>query len=330
MDVLKLLRDLVEIPSPSGKEDRLIDYLMNLLNKIGYDPILVEKEGIKNIVLNPSAEIWVITHLDTVPIKRGFSFDGVYAYGTGVCDTKGSITAILLTLKEVEELKFGVALLSDEEEGGRGSKIFVESFEPKKAIVMEPTSLKIANVHYGSLEIVAEFRGVSAHGSMPEYGKNAIDLAVDAILRLRDSVKKPVKFFVQEIAGGGDEYAIPDRCSLRIDFVFPPEVSLSELKGYLFEILGDADIRIVEEDEGFVSNDVASLLEEAVRRAGLRVEYGEMPSWTDAINLRKAGWDVVVFGPGELCYCHTERERIAIEEIVKARDVLVALNDLID
>ncbi len=329
MDVLELLRNLVEIPSPSGKEDKLIDYLTNLLNEMGYDPILTEKEGIKNIVLNPSAEVWVITHLDTVPIKRGFSFDGTYAYGTGVCDTKGSITAILLALDEIEELRFGVALLSDEEEGGKGSKVFVESFEPKKAVVMEPTSLKIAKIHYGSLEILAEFRGISAHGSMPEFGKNAIDLAVDAVLRLRESIKKPVKFFVQEIAGGGDEYAIPDRCSLRIDFVFPPKISLSELKEFVFGILGDADVRIVEEDEGFVSDDVASLLEEAVRKAGLKAEYGEMPSWTDAINLRKAGWDVVVFGPGELCYCHTERERIAIDEIAKAKNVLIALNDLI-
>ncbi len=329
MDVLETLRNLVEIPSPSGREDELVDYLMNLLKEMEYDPVLLEKKGIKNIVINPLAEVWVITHLDTVPIKRNFSFDGKYAYGTGVCDTKGSITAILLALNEIKELSLGIALLSDEEEGGMGSRIFVESFEPKKAVVMEPTSLKIANVHYGSLEIVAEFKGISAHGSMPECGKNAIDLAVDAILRLREFVKSPIKFFVQEIKGGWDEYAIPDRCSVRIDFVFPPRISLSELKGDVFEMLGDAEVRIIEEDEGFISGDVTNLLENAVRKAGFNVEYGEMPSWTDAINLKKAGWDVVVFGPGELRYCHTEMERIAIEEIVKAKDVLVALNDLV-
>ena len=54
-----------------------------------------------------------------------------------------------------------------------------------------------------------------------------------------------------------------------------------------------------------------------------------MRSWTDAINFREAGWDVVVFGPGELHLCHTERERIKIDDILKAKDVLVALNEII-
>ncbi len=328
MEVLELLRNLVEIPSPSGKEGKIVEYLVNLLEEIGYSPILLEKEGIKDIILNPSADVWIVTHLDTVPIKRKFEFDGTYAYGTGVCDTKGSITAILLALEEIDGLKFGVALLSDEEEGGRGSRIFVEEFGRARAIVMEPTSLRIANVHYGSLEILAKFRGVPAHGAMVEYGRNAIDLAIDSILRIRECMGN-VKFLVQEMKGGGEEYVVPDECTVRMDFVFPPEVSLLEVKSKVIGILGDAEVNILEESEGFVSGEIASLLEDAVRTAGLKVEHAEMHSWTDAVNLKNAGWDVVVFGPGELQFCHTEMERIDPKEIVKAKDVLVALNNLI-
>ncbi len=327
MDVIETLKKLVEIPSPSGKEDRLVEYLMATLED--YDPMVLEEDGIKDLVVNPSADVWVVTHLDTIPPKSGFDFDGTYAYGTGVCDTKGSITAILLALEEVDELRLGIALLSDEEENGRGSKLFVKTFEPKKAVVMEPTSLRIANVHYGSLEIIAEFRGVSAHGSTPEFGVNAIELALDAILRLRKAVKRPVKFLIQEIRGGGEEYAVPETCTLRVDFVFPPNVSPLDVKTKVCEVFGEAEIETVEEDEGFVSGEITLLLERALRAAGLRVEYGEMPSWTDAINLRMAGWDVVVFGPGELQYCHTKNERIAVEEIIKAKEVLVALNEIL-
>ncbi len=327
MEVLELLRDLVEIPSPSGKEGKLVEYLINLLEEVGYSPILLEKEGIKDIIVNPS-DIWIVTHLDTVPVKRKFEFDGTYAYGTGVCDTKGSITAILLALEEIDELKFGVALLSDEEEGGMGSRIFVEEFGRAKAIVMEPTSLRIANVHYGSLEILAKFKGIPAHGAMVEYGKNAIDLAINSIFRVRENLKG-VKFLVQEIRGGGEEYVVPEECTVRMDFVFPPETTLSEVKSKVLGILKDAEVEILEESEGFVSGEIASLLEDAVRTAGLKVEHAEMHSWTDAVNLKNAGWDVVVFGPGELQFCHTEMERIDPKEIFKAKDVLVSLNDLI-
>jgi len=332
MDVLEILKTLVEIPSPSGKENEIIDYLMNLLAEMKYDPIVHEIGDVKNIILNPNAEVWIVTHLDTVPIKRKFEFDGVYAYGTGVCDTKGSIVAILLALNELDDLKFGVALLSDEEEGGKGSEILVKYFEPRKAIVMEPTSLKIANVHYGSLEIVAEFNGVPAHGSMPEFGKNAVDIAIDAICKIREAIKPPIEFSIQEIHGGNDEYVIPDHCYFRLDLVFPPEVSSSNVKSAVLRILNEfyAKVRIEEIADGFVSSDeVCSLLESAIENVGLNAEYGAMPSWTDAINLKSAGWDVVVFGPGELQFCHTERERIAIDEIVKAKDVLKALNGIL-
>jgi len=318
--MLELLRALVEIPSLSGREDRLIEFITDRYD--GFE--IVEGYGIKDLIMNPDADLWVITHLDTVPIKRGFDFDGTYAYGTGVCDTKGSITAILSAIEILGEPKFGVALLSDEEEGGRGSKLFVERFEPARAIVMEPTSLRIANVHYGCLEVLAKFRGVSAHGATPEFGVNAIELALQAILRLKEM---GLKFLVQKIVGGWDEYAVPERCEVRIDFTFPPDVDPDELEVRIGGILGEFEV--LEKDGGFVSGDVAELLKSAVESAGMTPEFGHMPSWTDAINLRKAGWDVVVFGPGELHLCHTERERIALREIELARDVLIRLNELL-
>ena len=327
MDVLELLKNLVEIRSPSGKEDRLIAYLTDVFESLGYEPHILEGKGVKDIVLNPKAEVWVITHLDTVPIKREFEFDGKYAYGTGVCDTKGSIAAILLALEEIEELNFGIALLSDEEEGGRGSEIFVEAFEPKMAIVMEPTSLKIAKVHYGSLEVMLKFKGEPAHGSTPEFGRNAIDLAIDAIVKLRGVIRSPVKFLVQQIEGGWEEYAVPESCKVRLDFVFPPEVEPEDIEGILSDLGGCYEV--IEKSRGFVSGNVVELLEDAIRMAGMDIAYGIMPSWTDAINLRSAGWDVVVFGPGELQYCHTPKERIDPNEILKAKDVLKALNSIL-
>ncbi len=324
METLEILKRLVEIPSPSGKEDELIEFLVDTFEEMGYEPTILEDE-VKDVVVNPKAKIWIATHLDTVPVKRGFEFDGVYAYGTGVCDTKGSITAIILALKEIEDLRIGIALFSDEEEGGRGSKIFVERFEPGVAVVMEPTSLRIANVHYGSLEVEMEFRGESAHGSTPEFGKNAIEMAIRTVLDLKNSLGKGIKMLVQKIEGGWDEYAVPDLCRVRLDFVFPPEIGSEDLVAMISRF---GKFEVIERSEGFVSGRSAEILADAIRMAGMKVEYCAMPSWTDAVNLRAAGWDVVVFGPGELHYCHTPKERIDPKEIEMAKDVLTALNDL--
>jgi len=51
-----------------------------------------------------------------------------------------------------------------------------------------------------------------------------------------------------------------------------------------------------------------------------------MPSWTDAVNLKCAGWDTVVFGPGKLELCHTPHERVSVYEVVRAAEVLKNLS----
>jgi acetylornithine deacetylase/succinyl-diaminopimelate desuccinylase-like protein len=272
--------------------------------------------------------------MDTVSIKRRFDFDGDFAYGTGCCDAKSNIVSILLALEEIDDLNFGVAILSDEEENGLGSKGVVEEFSPRKALVMEPTDLKIAKVHYGSLEIIVDVKGLSAHGSTPNMGVNAIEIALDLI---NDIKGLGYDFSVQEIVGGSTEYVIADRCKFRLDFPIPPHLDVERVESdvkRLIELLESktmesvsCDLIVTEKSNGFVSGDVCEVVEKAIEMAGLKSEHCVMPSWTDAINLNSAGWDVVVFGPGELHLCHTDRERVRVKDILRAKDVLVALNE---
>ncbi|AEA46343.1 M20/M25/M40 family metallo-hydrolase [Archaeoglobus veneficus] len=321
-DVVDILRRLVEIPSQSGFEDEIASFLASKLESFG-----LEVEADYNVVANADADFWLVTHMDTVTPKAEFRFDGSYAYGTGVCDTKGSIAAILLALGDIKDLKLGIAFLRDEEEGGKGSEVFAKEYLGK-AVVMEPTSLKIAATHYGVVEVAVRVKGRPAHGSMPEYGENAIEKAVEMIGKL----KSIHDLTILKIEGGGDEYVIPDVCSVKLDFLLKPGESASNLKRRIVGIVREyGEVEVLEEEaDGFISgNSVTSVLETAIKKAGLGVDYTVMPSWTDAINLKTAGWDVVVWGPGELAYCHTPLERIDVREIEKASRVIVALNEIL-
>ena len=325
MEVVEILKKLVEIPSPSGEEEKIIEFLCGFIENLGFKV----KIDNSNLIVNPS-DFFVVTHVDTVSIKSSFSFNGEFAYGTGVCDAKGSIAAVLLALEKIDELKYGIAFLSDEEEGGEGSKVFSSKYKPKMAVVMEPTSLTIANKHYGSLEVEITVKGKASHGSMPEYGINAIEKSFELLKSLK-SLETSVKQSILRIEGGSNEYVIPNNCKLKIDFTFPPEMDVKKLKNQIFKLARNyGNIEILEENMGFESGEVVKKLEKAIKMAGLDVKYSEMPSWTDAINLRLNGCDAVVWGPGELKYCHTEKERIDLNEIVKASDVLVKLNKILD
>ncbi len=314
-----LLKKLVEIESPSGKEYKLKKFIFEYLENLGYT--VLESEYF--LVANPKKDLIVATHIDTLDIKVPFKFDGVYAYGAGVCDAKASVAAMLEAAEE--GVNYTLAFFCDEEEGGKGSKSFVDSWKwGKMAIVMEPTNLKVASTHFGSMDVDVEVKGKAAHASLPEYGVNAVEKVCELLKELKEALKvTPLK-----IEGGGDEYVIPDICRLKLDVLIPPEVSLDEVLKKLEVIKKYGDFKISDAYEGFKSGKVVEILEKALRLCGISVEHCCMPSWTDALNLRDK-FDVVVWGPGELHLCHTRFERVKLEDIEKAKNVLIKLNEVV-
>lgn len=317
--IIKLLKTLVEIESPSKQEVNIKEFVKNYLKNLGYEVV----EGKYYIATNSNSDLIVATHLDTIPLKSKFFYNGEYAYGTGVCDAKSSITAILIAAENT--LNYILAFFCDEEEDGLGSKEFTETWKRGKfAIVMEPTDLKIASRHWGNFELIVEIKGKEAHGAFPEMGVNAIEKAFELYNEFK---KLNLNINPLKINGGSEEYVIPDTCKMKFEIFLKPEEKISEyLKKLEFvEIFGKYEIDHAY--EGYVSGEIVKYLEEAIKLANLPVYYTEMKSWTDALNLKER-FDVVVWGPGELETCHTKEEKIRIEDIKKASEVLICLNSL--
>ncbi|MEM1579338.1 MAG: M20/M25/M40 family metallo-hydrolase [Archaeoglobaceae archaeon] len=307
-----LLKTLMEIPSKSGEEARIKEFVRNYLEEHGYK--VFERE--KFLLANKDSELLVSTHLDTVSLKADFKIEGNFAYGTGVADAKASIAAMLETASK--GVDFALAFFCDEEETGSGSREFLEYWNGKYAIVMEPTNLKIASKHLGCIEVDLIFKGYPSHASMPEYGVNAIEKAIGSYFDL----SKKFRVSILKVEGGSCEYVIPDWCYLRLDFLLEPgqiSLAMEELKKI------NAEMKIIEAADGFYSKEIAEILAKAIKTAGFYPEYTTMPSWTDACNLVKK-FDVVVWGPGELCDCHTAREKVDLREIEIAKRVLLELN----
>ena len=316
---LELLKKLVEIPSPSGKEDELMEFIVNYLENIGFSP---EIDSVKNIILDLGADLWVTAHIDTVKELSNFSFDGEFCYGTGVADDKASIASILLALELADSEYFNCAFFVDEEETGFGSQHFAEKRNAGRAIVMEPTELRVCSEHWGVVEFSVTVEGKPAHAATPWAGINAVEKTLSLIDQLKEIGKKyGAKFNILQIKSVPDSlYAVPHVCYLKAEYLLPDKSSI------LFELLdtleGYGRVEILEVADPFVSGDVVKILENAVFSAGLEVERSYMPSWTDAVNLHNAGWDTVVFGPGKLELCHTPHERVSIQEVIRAAEVL--------
>jgi len=194
---------------------------------------------------------------------------------------------------------------------------------------MEPTSLTIANVQYGGIEVLIKVKGIAAHGATPEKGINAIEKCIEFINELKKL--ENIIASVQFISGGNEEdYAIPDSCSARIELLFKPCIKAEKVLQSIKQLCSN-DISFIIKDiyDGFESKDTAKLIAKAIKSAGLKIKFSEMPSWSDAINLYLNGCDPVIFGPGELFLCHTQNERIKLKDIELATKVLVILNKLV-
>lgn len=321
----ELLRRLVRTPSPPGREGELAEQIAAELEKLGYETRHLHG----NLLINTHADFWVATHMDTLTVSGRFRISGGFAYGAGVCDAKAGIAAMLLALEQIDVPELGFAFLVEEETTGRGSALVAERFSPKQCVVLEPTRLRIATEQYGGLELMFTVSGRAAHAAVPERGENAIERAFELLERLKKRL--PARVSPLRIEGGSDIYAIPESCSVVVDVIFPPGIPLEKVRRRAIEI-GRAygSVEVVEEEEGFfLEGKAQELLKEALRRLQLEPVYGSMPSWCDASNLKKAGWDVVVFGPGELALCHTREERVSLSEVVLTSRVIEELNRLL-
>ncbi len=330
MDLVHLLEKLSKIESSSKREDKLASFVTNYLKNLGYNSFT----EYSNVLLSPEKEFIIATHMDTFKVLSPFSFDGEYAYGTGVCDAKASIAAILLALERIDlkRLNFGIAFFCDEEGDGSGSEIFCRVYKPKMAIIMEPTNMKIANVQYGGLELKVKAKGVSAHGAVPKMGDNAIEKCITAAHNLLTNIKDAI-ISVQYIKGGDSEdYVVPDECEMRVELFFKPDVKAESMLARVKESFPQTEFEVTVKEayDGFITSRTSKLLEKAMKKLGCPIEFSDMPSWTDAVNLYKqANCDPVIFGPGELHLCHTKYERVRIKDVELAADVLITLNTLL-
>ncbi len=333
MHVKDLLITLLKIPSYSKKEEEMMNFLADYVAKAGYEAKI---EDNMNLFIDGGSRLCVATHMDTIEREMPLRVEKNMIYGRGASDAKASIAAILLFLERVKELRLSIAFLSDEEEDAKGSQSFVKKHKLREAIIMEPTSLGVCHYQAGSIEAVFEVEDEETHGS---FCGGAIDASMEMIEKIKkmDCWKKG-KYFdscitVQEIKSINPYYLNPAKCEGRIEARLLAEQEAEEIAekmGKIIEEYGKVEFREIW--NGFELNEkeeIIQMAERACSRASIPFQLTAMPSWTDAIVFNNASIKCIIFGPGELKYAHTVNESVKIEEIEKAAEFLLAINEAI-
>jgi succinyl-diaminopimelate desuccinylase len=362
---IELTRDLVRLRSvnPPGEESACARLLAGMLERAGFAVGTYDlSEGRSNVVATlkgagDKQPLCFTGHLDTVPFGAAAwqrdplaaERDGDKIYGRGTSDMKSGVAAMAWAAIEVAQMKpragdLVLIFTVGEETGCDGARYLsqLQNVLPKAGalLVGEPTGNVPLIGHKGALWLKAAFKGVTAHGSMPELGDNAVLKAARGAVRLSDHSFDTARHHhlggpsinVGSLHGGMNVNSVPDAAAVEIDIRTIPGQSNEAIRKEVMGVLGEgAEVSKIVDVGAVASNPqnewISGVFDLYERRSGTRIDPKGAPFFTDASVLVPAmdNAPALILGPGETAMAHKTDEYCFASKIEAAVDLYVEI-----
>jgi acetylornithine deacetylase len=191
-DVVALAAELLAIPSLSGNEKAVVDFVSKWLVARGWNvTVQTVSKGRGNIWASRSGHgVTFSTHLDTVPPHIAPRLEKDRLYGRGACDAKGIAAAMLAAatrLADSGENRVDLLFVVGEEAGSDGARAANNLAATSRFLVNgEPTESKLASGAKGSLRVKVRTKGREAHSAYPHLGESAIEPLLALLPTIKD------------------------------------------------------------------------------------------------------------------------------------------------
>jgi len=337
-----LLSDLVAIPSVSGTEAAIAQFVEQTVRRWGLDVVRdetcvrVEVGGV-----GPGQSLALVSHLDTVPAGAGWTRDpftptiaGDRLYGRGSGDAKASVAAMLLALRDLAERgrpeagRVQVVLGYGEETRHTSMEQAVERIgSVDAAVIGEPTNLDIAIAQRGLMMVDLVAQGDQGHAA---YAAGNGERVVNAALVLAKDLVRLDSLFEARLhpllgsvtatptmlEAGVSRNVTPPTAKAVLDVRSTPAWTHGEIAERLRESLRSDVVITSQRLVPCQTPDGSRLLEAALRvRPGAK-RFGS-PTCSDWVFLRHT--DAIKCGPGTSRRSHTADEYVDLPEVAAAR-----------
>jgi acetylornithine deacetylase len=349
-----LLKQMLNVYSPSGKEEEILDFVSGYLSSHGL-PVTRQQvdEHRSNLLVLPrdpeDVSLCFVGHLDTVSAydldEFGFREENGAVYGLGAADMKAGCAAMIETFTVMAEAgrippEVGLALVVDEEEENSGARALVDEYNFPWAVIGEPTNLVPCLGHFGYLEVQLRTRGKRAHPAVPEHGQNAIAGMLQLLLSVTEfasSKAGELVYNIRDLSVFPLGFVVPENCEAWLDFHLPPNSRMDVVKSELEQLIREtsstsppfeAELRFEETHAGYmISPDrpMVKLLKQVYDSMSLAWEPADFRSDSDANILWAAGVDPIILGPGRLEEAHTPEECVSFAQVLDAARVYLDL-----
>ena len=372
---IALLAELVAYPSISADGNRdVTEFLAETLRATGARvtvmPDATGKQANLFATLGPDTAGGVLLsgHTDVVPVTDQSWTNDPFTlvqrdgrlYGRGTCDMKGFVAACvaMAPLWATRDLKTPVhfAFTHDEETGCFGAQsltawMAAQGIRPMAAIIGEPTDMQIVDGHKGCNEYTTIVTGLEGHGSAPERGVNALEVAARIALHLAELRAELVArapadcpfdppyttINIGALHAGSVANIIPGRAVLDWEMrpVQPADTPFvrdaldrfaTTLLPAMQTLAPDASIttRIVAEIAGLIPT-AQNPARDLVRALTGANDVGLVPFGTEAGLFQGIGVPSVICGPGSIAQAHKPDEYLSLDQLDRCLHMLKGL-----
>ncbi|MFT8710362.1 MAG: M20 family metallopeptidase, partial [Sporolactobacillus sp.] len=309
--------------------------------------------------LSSSAPLVFCGHLDTVPIGTeqwtNNPFEALICggriYGRGAADMKSGLVAMACAMSEIKRSSklppqdiYFIGTCGEEVDGC-GARLIMQTHDLSRCgllIIGEPTDCDVIVRQKGAAWVKVTIKGKTAHGSMPQYGVNALDFTgrlIQDLLRDRpqwektsDHVLGHATFSLNQIQGGSAPNMVADQCDLLIDFRLVPGQTLAEPLHFLRQrceslVACSPGIRFSVETRHYMkpvaSNRELPVIEAAIayNQRLTHKEYKErgLNFYTDASVLSETmNCPIMFYGPGDDKMAHQTNEFVLVFDFLRS------------
>lgn len=348
----QLLHRMIDIYSPSGKENDLLDYLKGYLKRRGVPTVAQPvDESRYNLIVLPDIEdiqLALIGHLDTVSAydieDYGFDMEEDTIRGLGSADMKSGCAAMIEAFVEFQAARnyqapVALCLVVGEEENGDGADKLTDDYHFPWAVIGEPTDLVPCLSCFGYMEIQMASTGKRVHASMAG-AQNATETLLHMMLRVSHFLREKhpeVVYNFRDLYSNPSGFSAPDRCEAWLDIHAPADAPIGEIVTALEEVslsdpgsidAGLMNFHIETIDAGYRLPEKGSFLKSLktiYESRGIPWETGQFRSHSDANQLWAAGIKPVVLGPGRLEYAHAIDESVSFDQVCRAAGIYMEL-----
>jgi len=358
IDAVELTKQIVRMNTinPPGDEEHCARHLGMLLEnagfKVAYHQLSPKRASLVATIGGSSqkAPLCFTGHIDTVPLGAAtwrmdpFAADTESGklYGRGTSDMKSGVAAFVTACVNLSgrlERSPGLELVitAGEETGCEGAFHLAQKRgalgRAGAVVVGEPTSNYPFVGHKGAFWLTARTKGITAHGSMPEKGVNAVFKAARAIAVLEkfrfSSPPHPLmgqaSLNVGTIRGGLNINSVPDEAVIGIDIRTVPSAPHAQIKDELARQLGtDVELETLLDLESVYTAPEHPWIQEVFEVVrgilGNRPEPRAATYFTDAaaLNIAYGAPPTIVLGPGEAPLAHQTDEYCVVERVAES------------